>query len=76
MGFWNACLHREMPDVDEDGRAICTACGQPVQATLTPSLLAETFEMVRRDHGSYGHHSMRCVDTPDGWVCADDCRML
>lgn len=75
-GFWNACSHRRMTDADEDGKAVCVGCGAVVQVALTSTVLTETFEMVRRDFGSLGgRHSMRCVDTPEGWCCADDCQI-
>lgn len=68
------CSHPETAgEPDENGQAICTACGELVTVTLTPALFRRTCELVRRDFGMAGRHSMRCVETPDGWCCADDC---
>jgi hypothetical protein len=77
MPFWAPpCGHWEMTAPDENGVAICVKCGTAIVGQiLTRDLLVEAFERVRRDHGSYGAHSMACVDTPDGWCCATDCTM-
>lgn len=72
----NVCLHLETSGADADGKAICLACGAPVQVELTVGCLREAAEAIRRDFGRYGRHSRRCVETDEGWVCASDCRMM
>lgn len=73
--FWNPCWHEQTGPADEMGEAICLACGAVVRTTLTEANLRQTFEFVRRDFGHGRRHSMRCVQSDLGWVCADDCRM-
>lgn len=70
------CAHSETTPADEDGYAICCACGARIPTRLTPALLHSTFDALLRDHGRYGRHSRRCVNSDLGWVCADDCRMV
>lgn len=72
-GFWNPCWHSPTSPADENGEAICSACGAVVVTTLTKNLMMRQFETIRRNHGHYGSHSMRCVDSDAGWVCAEDC---
>lgn len=69
------CGHWEMTAPDENGVAICVACGAAFPVVLTRAVLVNAFERVRRDHGPYGAHSMACVETPDGWCCALDCTL-
>ena len=73
--FWNPCTHAQTSGPDEMGEAICASCGNRVRTTLTLPNLLETFDLMRRDHGRYGRHSRRCVDSDLGWVCADDCTL-
>jgi len=69
------CAHLDVTPDDPDGRAFCVKCGALTSQRLTLPLLLNTFEAIRRDHGMAGRHSMRCVDTPEGWCCADDCTL-
>jgi hypothetical protein len=72
---WNFCAHEHTTNPDEMGEALCAACGNVVRTTLTLANLTDTFERIRRDHGRFGRHSMRCVHSDLGWVCADDCAL-
>jgi hypothetical protein len=75
MSFWSFCSHEQTSPPDEMGEAICVSCGNRVRTTLTEANLIDTFERIYRDHGVYGRHSMRCVRSDLGWVCADDCTL-
>lgn len=69
MSFWNQCWHSKTSDADNHGDAICLGCGAKVRTKLTESNFREFGEQVLRQ----GYHSMRCVRSDLGWVCADDC---
>jgi hypothetical protein len=70
MNIW--CAHLNHGPTLE-GRAICGDCGAVVRTQLTRELMDETVEMIKRDHGMFGRHSMACVESDLGWCCADDC---
>jgi hypothetical protein len=70
MGFWDTCWHSRQSEADENGDTICMECGAAVRgAVLTKGMFFRFSEQVLRQ----GHHSMRCVRSDLGWVCADDC---
>jgi hypothetical protein len=70
MAFWDACWHSRQSEADANGDTICMECGETVRgAVLTKALFFEFRERVLRQ----GSHSMRCVRSDLGWVCADDC---
>lgn len=68
--FWNACWHSNQSQPDTDGDAICFDCGKTLRGVvLTKAMFMRFSETALRQ----GYHSMRCVRSDLGWVCAADC---
>jgi hypothetical protein len=73
VSFFNTCWHQELTPEDDEGRAVCVACGEVVTTRLTEAdFFAGMRAAFRYGYGEH-HHAQDCMNTSEGWCCAPGC---